>query len=441
MKADATLNVLPVLFKGLMWGHPEKELGHVRKQIPSAEELLGPLRPELPEATLLEPCEIDSEDDVPKLMARVAEADMVLVVHVELLGVTWTARVLEQVDRPVVLYGKKHYPVAVTVDLYGYLRSMRREVTLAITPEDIRQEVRVLRARKRLACSRALVIGEAFPSWSQVANPPTPDVIRERLGVEVRTRPLEDLIAGFREASESDAERLAAEWQEGAIEVKEEARHDIVGAAKTCLAIQKLVEEENAQLFTIDCRAWDEWTMEELGRFYGPCMTLTLLRFLGIPAACEADVCALLSMGMLSYLSDRPCFLGNIGRVRPDEGWVAVEHAAATVNMDGKETAFRGYRLHDYQNRGCGLASYWDSPVGVDVTFARLSMDLREMGVAAGRTLEAPRCFRVAVDDVRDFVGRCLVGDHHALVFGNHVDALCNLCRSLGITPLVAGRP
>ena len=441
MTDEAVLSVLPVLFKGLMWGHPEKELGHTRKRIPSAEELLAQLRPELPEANLLTPCELDGDADVPKLMSRLAEADLVLVVHVELLGVTWTARALERVALPVVLYGRKYNPIAVTVDLYGYLRSKGARVVLAITPDDIRREILVVRARKRLKSCRALVVGDGFPSCSQVANPPSPDAARAKLGVDFRTRPLAELAERFLEVSESEATRLAEEWQAGAVEVKEEATRDIVGAAKTCLAIRELVDEEEAQLFTIDCRAWDEWTMEQFGRYYGPCMALTLLRFLGIPAACEADVCALLSMGMLSFLSDRPCFLGNIGQVRPDEGWVGIGHCAATINMDGKETAFRGYRLHDYQNRGCGLATYWDSPVGQEVTFARLSMDLAEMGIAAGRTLETPRCFRVAVDDVGDFVRRCLVGDHHALVFGNHVEALCRLCRSLGVTPLVAGRP
>ena len=440
MKDNATVSVLPVMFKGIIWGHPEKKMGHVRKQIPSAEELLAPLRPELPDAALLEPCQVDSEQDAPKLTARAAEADVVFVMHVELLGVTWTAHALEQVDRPLVLYGGKYNPRAVTVDLFGYLRSMGKQVTLAITPDDIRKELRVIRAKKRLMAARALVIGEAFPSWSQVANPTAPDLIQERLGVSILTRPLQDLIDRFQKTSEPQAQQLAAEWQEGAVEVKEEAKRDIVGAAKTCLAIRELVQEESAQLFTMDCRAWDEWTMETFGRYYGPCMTLTVLRFLGIPAACEADVCAMLSMAMLSYLSDRPCFLGNIGQIRPDQGWVSVAHCAATVNMDGTETAFRGYRLHDYQNRGCGLATYWDSPIGVDVTFARLSMDLRHMGIAAGRTLQSQRCFRVAMADVRDFVRRCLVGDHHALVFGDQVEALCTLCRSLDIEPLVARR-
>jgi L-fucose isomerase-like protein len=283
-----------------------------------------------------------------------------------------------------------------------------------------------------------LVIGDGFPSWSQVANPTSPEMVRERLGVETVELGIERLFEEYEKADRAAAERIAREWLEGAREVTEGARQDIVEIGRVHLALEKLLSETDAQAITVDCRLWDEENIERFGRFYSPCMPFTIFRWKGIPAACEADVNALLSMLILGYLADRPTFMGNVGRVGPQEGWVDVAHCAATLNMDGIGATPEPYIMVDYHTRGTGIASHSDMTVGQVVTVARLDKDLQNISAIAGPILECeagPGCLnriRVQTSGVLDYMHNCLTGDHQAVVYGDVRPELRLLGRQLG---------
>jgi len=45
-----------------------------------------------------------------------------------------------------------------------------------------------------------------------------------------------------------------------------------------------------------------------------------------------ARVCALLATAMITYLADRPCFLGDIGQVHPHDGVISIDRGAATIH-------------------------------------------------------------------------------------------------------------
>jgi L-fucose isomerase-like protein len=431
--ADPTpVKVLPAILGGRLWGSPQEQYGHRRKKLQPPEEMLAPFKAELKNVEFLEPSVINDQSELGKLLDAARKPDMLLIMHAELLSVTWAVRGIERLDIPVVLCrSRPNSPGAVLTDLYGYLKSQGRDVQLAIAFSDVQTKIQATRAKKRFANATALVIGSGFPSWTQVANPTEPRAVTAKLGVRVTQRSIDELMARFEKTDEQAAGRLAKEWTQNAQHVTEEAKRDIVGAARTCLAIKGMVQEANADLFTIDCRTWDELSMGRFSRFYGPCMTLSTLRFEGIPAACEADICAMLAMGALSFLSDLPAFMGNLGWVNPDQGWVRIGHASAAPNMDGTKTKMEGYTLTDYQGRGCGLASYCPVPEGWDLTMARLDKDLKNISFATGKSLASERDFRIVIGNVRDFMKRCLVGDHYAVAYGNHAEALRELAAML----------
>jgi len=197
--------------------------------------------------------------------------------------------------------------------------------------------------------------------------------------------------------------------------------------------MKQLMEEVDANALTINCRAWDLISCEEFGTFYSPCMGLTHLRWEGYPASCEADICAMLSMCMLTYVSGLPAFLGNIGQVYPERDSVSIGgHAACTVNMDGENDELAGYRLTDYGGRG-GMASYYPIEADRAVTIARFDKNLRYLSVAEGQTVATERGFEVRVGDVSDFMHRCLTGDHYVVVYGHHLDVIAAVADRLGV--------
>jgi len=427
------VKVLPVEFIGVVWGSPDKEFGRKRQPSDNTEARVSQLKEEIPDADVLEPCIVNAEEEIGKLLARSRGVDVVVVTWAELFSVRWAAKALELLDIPVILKGRENYPTPVFADLYGYLTTDDRHVHLTVNTHALREIILAIALKKRLASMKALVIGDAFPSFSQVANPTSPDIVRQRLGVDIVVRTIDDLFAAFESVPESDAEQQAQKWLDGAASVSEEAKRDIVPCAKVYFAVKKMLEEEGASAFTINCRAWDEFTMEKFGRFYGPCMTLTTLRWEGIPAACEADIAALMSMCVLMFLSGLPAFMGNIGRVDPTDNWITIEHAAAAANMDGKSERLEGYSLLDYQRRGTGLASYCPVPEGQFVTISRFDKYLRRIALITGTTLATERGFKVVTGHIGDLLENCLVGDHHAVVYGDHSIGIKALARMLDL--------
>jgi len=438
------LRVLPVDFAGLRWGHPGHQHGRrwrPEQQIPGK---LQSYREQLGDVELMALRTLESAEEGPAFLKLAAEAEVVVCVHSELLAAVWAAEVLAQCPVPVLLHAFENNPGAVISDIYGYLNAQGCDARLALNMTELAAMIAGLRAKKRLAETRALVIGQAFPSWSQASTVRSPELVRQRTGMELVPRSIEDLRAGFETADLGAAEQRAREWLAGAerVEAAEAVEQDIVPIARVYLAIDRLLEEAQANAVTVDCRTWDELTMESFGRFYGPCLSLTTLRYRGIPAACEADLSALLALCALTYISGRPAFMGNIGQADVEEGWIGIGgHASAAVNMDGTSERLEGYWLTDYGGRGTGCASYCAVPAGRQVTFARFDKDLGRISFASGTTRATDRCFEVNIRDVDDFAHRCLVGDHHAVVYGDHSLSLRVLAEALGMKVLEAGRP
>lgn len=433
--------VLPVVFGGVDWNSRAK-LGMELRPTPTDQgrQRLPVYREQLRGVELLELCVIGEEDAVGKLVEASREADAVVVVASELLVVRRAAMMLSAVSVPVIFHGLEDHPTAVFCDIYGALKADgQKQLYMALNLDQLQSLLAAVRAKKRLANTTALLIGDGYPSHSQVSNPNSPRVIEEKLGVRIVQRSMQDLREHFGAADEGAAKELAQTWLDGAAAVAEPARKDMVEAAKVYLAMKAMVEEVGASAFTIDCRMWDLMTCDEFKSFYSPCMGLTQLRFEGMPATCEADLCAMLSMCTLNHLSGLPAFLGNLGKVNREKGSIGIGgHAAATVNMDGTGGKLEGYRLTDYGGRG-GVASYCRVEGGDDITIARYDKNLKNLSVAAGKTLPTEQCFEVALEDVEDFVCRCVTGDHYIVVYGDRLKEACMLMDMLDINVLVPG--
>jgi len=431
------LKIQPVAFGSVDWLSRAKLDMELK---PTARELavrrLPKISEDLRDVELFDLCEVDSSDDIGKMVELSREADMILVLAAELLSVRHAAKALSAVRIPVVIACEDSRPGAVFSDMYGCLKADQHDVYLTLDEIELQTLAQVIRAKKRLANTKALLIGDGYPSHSQVANPDSARVVEEKLGVVIVQRSIADLRSQWEAADEDAAKAQAQVWLDGAKAVADSARRDIVQSAKMYLAMKSMIKEVGANALTIDCRAWDLLSCEEFHSFYSPCMGLTTLRWEGILASCEADICAMLSMCMLNYVSELPPFLGNIGKVDRERGSVGIGgHASCTVNMDGKGDKLEGYNLRDYGGRG-GVASYCSNEGGDDVTIARLDKNLNYLSVAAGKTLPTQQCFEVALGDVDDFIHRCLVGDHHIVVYGDHLKEMTMLARMLDINVL-----
>jgi L-fucose isomerase-like protein len=209
------------------------------------------------------------------------------------------------------------------------------------------------------------------------------------------------------------------------------------------VALEDLMQRERAQAVSVGCL--EIMYRQQRAPF---CLVLASLRDMGLPAGCESDAGATLTMLLLEYLADRPAYMGNLVLADPVRSLISVSHGCSPTRMFGRERPAKPYRLvHSHSappfsrdlTGGSGVTSYVDyGDQGQVVTLARLSHELDALFVARGEIVECRDtiCDRttltVRVADARDFVHKTM-GNHQVLIYGDFVDDLRGLCKVLGL--------
>ena len=146
---------------------------------------------------------------------------------------------------------------------------------------------------------------------------------------------------------------------------------DVEQAARLYLAMRHFIRAHNAEAVTVNCGPYIRG--EDLPT---PCVALTLLNDEGIPAACQGDIDALLTMILFKRVSGQPSYMG--GPIK-DSGQLGVCHCVMSRRMCGGQAAEQPYYLSDYHGRKTGPTIHTDPPVGQEVTVARLTQNLESL--------------------------------------------------------------
>jgi L-fucose isomerase-like protein len=110
-------------------------------------------------------------------------------------------------------------------------------------------------------------------------------------------------------------------------------------------------------------------------------VALTILNDEGIPAACQGDIDALLTMILFQRASGQPSYMG--GPIE-DSGQLGVCHCVMSRRMCGGQATEQPYYLSDYHGRKAGPTIHTDLPVGREVTVARLTQNLSSLLLLRG---------------------------------------------------------
>ena len=217
--------------------------------------------------------------------------------------------------------------------------------------------------------------------------------------------------------------------------VSEEA---LAASLRQYAAIRQLSSEHDLEGLTVKCQY-------ELSRLFGlaPCMALSLLAD-ELPVSCEGDVPLIITQLMLYHLTGGGVTsYGDLHDVYPDDevlfgacGFAPLSHAAGQPQV-GKHTAL-------YE----GLLNQSPYREG-RVTLARLANDGPgyKMHIVAGQAKPPPRfrevgCpaypfMRIALDGKADSLMQNLMSQHYAIVYGDVRQPLLELCRLLGVRPVL----
>ncbi len=383
--------------------------------------------------SLLEDAIVTSEEELVSLKNEATQADALLIYFIGWVPLqrlfTWRL--------PIIAFGGPYVP---TLPLYalGVEKDTKPDITIALDYQDIDETLQVLAAKKKLQNTQIALFGlppEMFSRWHHL---PDFELAREKLGVRFCSVEIREVASRLPEIKEGEAQTLAERWLSEAAKVVEPSKTDIVDVARVYLILAKLLKEQKANALGINC-------LEFMGslNILAPCYALTRLRDEGIPAACENDIIALLSMMLLGYIADRPAFMGNTVGAIPEDNILRISHCVVPTKIAGFNQPPQPHTLKNYHGGyRRGVTAFVEVNTGQEVTMARLSRNLDKIQITNGMltecrdTILCRSTFTIKVSDVRPFV-HSAQGNHQSMVLGNCSRQLKTLCNSLGINSIV----
>ena len=313
------------------------------------------------------------------------------------------------IERYYLLTSGKSNSLAASLEILSYLRQqgLKGEV-LHGSETYLRERVHAIglvqEARLRLRDKRIGVIGE--PSDWLIASHADPMAVLDKLGVRMVEVPMEELLM---EIGKAQGEPAPAEQQ-----MERKVRDAYPGAVKIYHALKVLVERYRLDAFTLRC--FDLLTaVGNTG-----CLALSCFNSEGIPASCEGDVPALLSMMISSALTGLSGFQANPARIDTETGEMLFAHCTIPFNM------VEDWSFDTHFESGIGVGIHGIFPEG-PVTVFKVSGDLKRHFAAEGELLgnqyEQNLCrtqvrLQLSPEDARYFLTDP-IGNHHIIIPGH----------------------
>jgi hypothetical protein len=285
-------------------------------------------------------------------------------------------------DIPVIVLTTNPELIPIDANLAASLRGNGANVTFAISQDQALERVRIAASPWILEGRRAVLYGRPFDSTTVTAHNLNEDLVYQRTGVRIQFRPLDELAALYKEVDAQDAIREMERWKREAREVIGVSDQTIVDACRLYILLRSIVEKEGLSAVSIDCLGF---TLSPNPVLPHPCLAFARLRDEGVTAACEADVCAMLSSMFMEEISRKPSFMCNLMSVDPLDSKINVSHCVAPLKLNGQDAAQRRYRLHDYHGSGRGVVPEVEFPLRGQVLTGGFSKDLKSFALWPGR--------------------------------------------------------
>jgi len=193
--------------------------------------------------------------------------------------------------------------------------------------------------------------------------------IKNKLGTEIKQIELKRTLDAYNSIDDSAAKAEAEKWIKGADKVVEPSKEEIFKSCKLALAFEKLLDEEEATVMTVDCYGsmWDKTI--KLPAY--PCIGFTRLNNLGLGGICESDLQSAITHIIFQGLVGKPGFISD-PTVDESNNSIILAHCLGTTKMDGPDKPGDPYKLRSVMERKEGVVTQVKMRKGQKVTQAIL---------------------------------------------------------------------
>ncbi|MBU0617723.1 MAG: hypothetical protein KKI02_08395 [Planctomycetes bacterium] len=372
---------------------------------------------------------VTSTEQAQQLKDQLKNVDGILAIHLS-MGIGADLRQLLAAGRPTMLFAAPYSGH----DWVGFGRLMKEEegalldCMLTTDYSELAVAVRPIRAIHHLREAKILdVTARDLPAEYVKA-------VQDKFGMRIEQVSRDQILAAYDAVSDADAEAEAKRWIEGAEKIMEPPRDEIVRSCKLALASERLLNERDATMITIDCYG----TMWRQLPAY-PCIGHARLNNLGLGGMCESDLRSCMTQIVLQGLSGKPGFV-NDPTMDTSRNAIILAHCMGTPKMDGPDGEAAPYRLRTIMERQEGCVCQVRMRLNQKVTTAEL-IGTDELLYFTGQIIEAPDSPRgcrtkitVRVDgDAETLWKNWTAGLHRTTCYGDVTRDLKRFCRFMGV--------
>ncbi len=399
----------------------------VKKEVRFYESQFAKLKGDLADVEFVVDELITSVDELNKHKDALKGVDGILAIHLTL----WTMPVLEEILRlghPTMIFSAPYsghewhnlsamYKRAEWTNFECLLTSDYRQLAVAIRPF---RAIHHLREAKILNLTT-----QSFAPYAQDVG--------EKFGTEIKQIELLRMLEAYNAVSDAAARAEAQSWIRGAVEVVEPSQEEIVKSCRLALAFERLLDEEEATVMTVDC----------YGSMYGPlcqsyaypCIGFAKLNNLGLGGICQSDLPCAMTHILFQGLTGRPGFVENPGFDFSTNSAVLI-HCLGTPRMDGPDGPAAPYRLRSVMERQAGAVPEVKMRIGQKVTQAVLD-GTSSLLYFTGQIVDTPETergcrskIRVKIDgDAEQLWKNWSHGIHRVTCYGDLTKELRHFCR------------
>jgi len=342
------------------WPKPGLDL---EKEVRFYESEFAKLKDELSDVEFVVDELVGSPAQIAPLKSKLEDVDGILVIHLTMR----TGGVIQEIlksEKPTMVFAVP-YSGHQWTGFGGLLKQplgAKMECILTSDYKQLAAAIRPFRAIHHLREAKILnVTTRSFVGYA--------DNIKNKFGTEIKKIELKRVFDACNAVDDSKAKAEADRWVKGAERIVEPSREDIFKSCKMALALEKLLDEEDATVMTVDCYG----TMfRPLCQAYAyPCVGFTRLNNMGLGGICESDLQSAMTHIIYQGLVGRPGFISD-PTVDESNNSIILAHCMGTTKMDGPAGPSAPYKLRTVMERREGVVPQVKMRIGQKVTQAKL---------------------------------------------------------------------
>ena len=407
-----------------LWPKPRLDF---KNEIKFYESEFAKLKGELSDVEFVIDQLVSSPDQIKPLKSKLEDVDGILAIHFN-IGVRQILNEILSVGKPTVLFAAPYSGHGWTG--FGALQKQelgsKLECMLTSDYSQLAVAIRPFRAIHHLR--EAKILNLTTRNFDNYAN-----AMKDKFGTKIKRIEREQVLDAYDAVSDRDAKAETERWINQAKELVEPSRSDVFKSCKLALALENMLDEENATVLTIDCYGtmWDKTI--KLPAY--PCIGFTRLNNIGLGGICESDLQSAMTHIIIQGLIGKPGFISD-PTVDESKNAIILAHCLGTTKMDGPDKPADSYKLRTVMERREGVVPQVFMQIGRKVTQAKL-VGTDFMPYFTGEIIDAPDIDRgcrtkitVKVDgDVEKLWKNWSSGLHRQTCYGDITKELGSFCK------------